>query len=325
MAFERWRSSREEDDWRRRMERAREDDERDRRSTRDEYDDRSRWGEEYPREARDRYRDDSWAERESERYGTRFEPWTPRRRERAYAEPSYAGRGPSRYCRSDERIYEDVNDRLTDHPGIDATDIEVVVVESVVTLKGFVQARDQKRMADEVAEGVPGVRDVRNELRVGAAFAGSRGIPLEEHSQSARDERATERLPQLMRPREARDDLRDEGTVERVRRDDETRERALRDDEARPAVQHDEGVRNERRVRPGMAVVDGHGQRVGEVKEAYSDVFHLDRPMRRDLYVPYDAILEIGERHVVLRFHADELDKLNWDVPDLIGMGRRRH
>ena len=41
----------------------------------------------------------------------------------------FAGRGPKGYHRSDERIREDVSDRLTDHPDIDATEIEVTVHE----------------------------------------------------------------------------------------------------------------------------------------------------------------------------------------------------
>jgi osmotically-inducible protein OsmY len=39
----------------------------------------------------------------------------------------YAGRGPRGYRRSDERIREDINDRLTDDWYIDASDVEVIV------------------------------------------------------------------------------------------------------------------------------------------------------------------------------------------------------
>lgn len=39
----------------------------------------------------------------------------------------HAGRGPKGYQRSDERIREDVCDRLTEHPAIDASEIEVEV------------------------------------------------------------------------------------------------------------------------------------------------------------------------------------------------------
>jgi osmotically-inducible protein OsmY len=78
----------------------------------------------------------------------------------------YAGRGPRNYRRSDEAIREDVNERLTLHGSVDAGEIEVVVADSEVTLKGSVGARQERRMAEDVAGSVPGVRDVHNELEV---------------------------------------------------------------------------------------------------------------------------------------------------------------
>jgi len=79
---------------------------------------------------------------------------------------SYAGRGPRNYQRSDERIREEVNERLTDDPRVDASDIEVEVRNGEVTLRGRVEERRDKRTAEEVIENLPGVKDVKNELRV---------------------------------------------------------------------------------------------------------------------------------------------------------------
>jgi hypothetical protein len=81
---------------------------------------------------------------------------------------TYAGRGPRGYQRSDERISEDINDRLTDDAYVDATDIEVIVNDSVVTLKGRVGSREEKRRSEDIAESVSGVTDVSNQLRVNA-------------------------------------------------------------------------------------------------------------------------------------------------------------
>jgi hypothetical protein len=78
----------------------------------------------------------------------------------------HVGRGPKGYRRSDERIKEDINEHLTHHPEVDATEIEVDVNQGEVTLRGTVEHRHEKRMAEEVAENVSGVKDVRNELRV---------------------------------------------------------------------------------------------------------------------------------------------------------------
>jgi osmotically-inducible protein OsmY len=78
----------------------------------------------------------------------------------------YAGRGPRGYRRSDERIREDVNERLTDDWRVDAIDIEVSVDNGLVTLAGRVASRAEKRRAEDVAESVSGVTDVSNQLRV---------------------------------------------------------------------------------------------------------------------------------------------------------------
>jgi osmotically-inducible protein OsmY len=78
----------------------------------------------------------------------------------------YRGRGPRGYRRSDDRIKEDINDRLTDHPYLDASDIEVIVAAGEVTLTGLVDSRNAKRMAEEIAEDVSGVANVENRLKV---------------------------------------------------------------------------------------------------------------------------------------------------------------
>lgn len=78
----------------------------------------------------------------------------------------HAGRGPRGYQRSDERIREELNDRLTAHGHIDATDIECRVVNGEVTLTGFVDSRAAKRAAEDIADDLYGVREVHNQLRL---------------------------------------------------------------------------------------------------------------------------------------------------------------
>jgi osmotically-inducible protein OsmY len=78
----------------------------------------------------------------------------------------YSGRGPKGYKRSDERVRDDVSDRLEQSGSIDASEIEIEVEDGVVTLRGSVSERTQKRLAEEATESTPGVRDVRNEIRV---------------------------------------------------------------------------------------------------------------------------------------------------------------
>lgn len=86
----------------------------------------------------------------------------------------FAGRGPKGWSRKDDRIMEDVCQRLTDDPDIDASDIEVKVEGGEVTLSGTVDSRMVKRMAEDVAERVSGVRDVHNQLRVKQSSEGEK-------------------------------------------------------------------------------------------------------------------------------------------------------
>ncbi len=78
----------------------------------------------------------------------------------------HRGRGPKGYRRSDDRIREDINDRLTDDGWLDATHIEVAVEGGEVTLTGTVSSRQAKRRAEDIAERVSGVDDVQNNIRV---------------------------------------------------------------------------------------------------------------------------------------------------------------
>ncbi|HYP88288.1 MAG TPA: BON domain-containing protein [Polyangiaceae bacterium] len=78
----------------------------------------------------------------------------------------FSGRGPKGYARSDERIREDVCERLSWNDEIDATDIGVRVENGEVTLEGTAPTRYMKRLAADLAERVPGVSDVHNTVRV---------------------------------------------------------------------------------------------------------------------------------------------------------------
>jgi osmotically-inducible protein OsmY len=92
----------------------------------------------------------------------------------------HRGRGPKGYTRSDDRIREDVNDRLTDDHLLDASDIEAKVSNGEVTLSGHVESRQAKRRAEDIADRIAGVKHVQNNLRVHdhqttSSFAASNG------------------------------------------------------------------------------------------------------------------------------------------------------
>lgn len=96
------------------------------------------------------------------RYGAR--EWSSRETWRAPG--PFSGRGPRGYQRADDRIREELNDHLTAHGFIDATDIECSVHEGEVTLSGLVDSPETKRAAEYVAEGILGVHEVHNSLRI---------------------------------------------------------------------------------------------------------------------------------------------------------------
>lgn len=89
-----------------------------------------------------------------------------RDRERFPQSGPHAGRGPKNYQRSDDRLTEDVCDRLMEHPMIDASDIEVKVQGGEVTLRGTVDDRRVKHRIEDLVDGIMGVREVHNELKV---------------------------------------------------------------------------------------------------------------------------------------------------------------
>ena len=79
----------------------------------------------------------------------------------------HAGRGPRDYRRSDQRIFEDLCNWLAADPRLDARQISVQVRDGDVTLEGRVADRRARRLAEDIAVNVSGVRDVFNHLRVG--------------------------------------------------------------------------------------------------------------------------------------------------------------
>lgn len=81
-------------------------------------------------------------------------------------EADHSGRGPRGYVRSDARIEEEVNERLTDDPYLDASDVAVRVSDREVTLEGIVDSRDDKRRAEDCVDSVSGVEHVQNNLRL---------------------------------------------------------------------------------------------------------------------------------------------------------------
>ena len=130
----------------------------------------------YDRERYDRGEDRGWLDRASDAIASWFGDEEAEQRRRMDDQRAHRhGRGPKGYRRSDERIREDVNDRLSDDYYLDASDIEVTVANTEVTLTGTVNSRSDKRRAEDLADSVSGVTNVENRLRVKQSAYGDYG------------------------------------------------------------------------------------------------------------------------------------------------------
>lgn len=67
----------------------------------------------------------------------------------------------------DDRIYDQVREKLTVDPDVKGGALDVTVHDGVVTLKGRVDTDKGKSKATHLAKKVKGVKQVDNELSVG--------------------------------------------------------------------------------------------------------------------------------------------------------------
>jgi hypothetical protein len=79
---------------------------------------------------------------------------------------NHQGKGLRNYRRSDDRIVDEINDRLCDNPYIDASEVDIAISNGTVVLSGTVEDRQSKRLAEDIAESVSGVENVENALRI---------------------------------------------------------------------------------------------------------------------------------------------------------------
>jgi hypothetical protein len=80
-------------------------------------------------------------------------------------------------------------------------------------------------------------------------------------------------------------------------------------------------------IKVGMEVTSIDGESVGKVKEVRANDFLLDRPLARDLYVPYSSVLAAEDyggtfrrgptepTEVVLRVSVAHLESQGWKHP----------
>ena len=111
--------------------------------------------------------DRDWWDRTKDEVSSWFGDDDAERRRRMDKTVSHRGKGPKDYQRSQDRIREDVCDRLSDDERLDATNVQVQVQGNEVILTGTVNSREEKRRAEDLVESISGVQNVENRIRVG--------------------------------------------------------------------------------------------------------------------------------------------------------------
>lgn len=86
--------------------------------------------------------------------------------------PSYRGRAPLGYQRSDERLREIICEKLTADTAVDPSDISIDVKNREVVLAGTVKDRAEKYHVEELVDRCGGVRDIDNRLKLRSLWRG---------------------------------------------------------------------------------------------------------------------------------------------------------
>jgi osmotically-inducible protein OsmY len=95
----------------------------------------------------------------------------------------FQGVGPKGYTRSDERLKEEISERLSDDPQIDASDVSIECSNGKITLSGQVDERWMKHHIENLVDRSSGVKDIDNRLTVGGRQNARNTAQNGEHAQ----------------------------------------------------------------------------------------------------------------------------------------------
>ncbi len=93
---------------------------------------------------------------------------------RGWGAQSQRRTSPKGYTRSDDRVREDICERLS-HSGLDVSEVSVEVKDGTVTLEGTVEDRWTKYVIEDHADDCLGVKEIDNRIRVLRSQGYSRG------------------------------------------------------------------------------------------------------------------------------------------------------
>lgn len=78
----------------------------------------------------------------------------------------HSGRGPKGWKLSDEKLKDKVSEVLFHSHDVDPSELEVTVEDNVVYLKGNIQSKGMRRVAEDLVGSIPGVIDVFTQLKI---------------------------------------------------------------------------------------------------------------------------------------------------------------
>jgi len=222
-----------------------------------------------------------------------------------WVEPGpFQGVGPSNYNRSDDRIRDEIHYRLTRHGHLDARNIHVDINHGEVTLTGSVRDRHAKRMAEDSIDTVSGVTQVHNQLSI------QHGI-----SQGQQEKQGNQRNQQSSSRQKTSSQRSLQTTSQSQKQQSGVRGAGAGTATGVATQQGTSQLKSQ--IKEGVEVVGSQGKSVGTVKQVRSNDFLVDRPVARDIFVPFSAAhFENGK--VRLNVTADQVDDQNWDTPEFL-------
>lgn len=72
-------------------------------------------------------------------------------------------------------------------------------------------------------------------------------------------------------------------------------------------------------IQPGMEVVGSDGGEIGMVTSVHADDLLVNRRLRRDAYIPYNAVVGVSGGRVILAATEDEVDYIASLNPPITG------
>lgn len=101
-----------------------------------------------------------------------------------------SGRGPKGWKLSDEKLRERVSEVLLHSHDVDPSNLEVVVEDRVVYLRGSIKSKGMRRVAEDLVASIPGVEDVFTQLKIEEQDSNSYRLSKQAYDEARRTDRS---------------------------------------------------------------------------------------------------------------------------------------